>query len=234
MQNNYYNIDAKIICGNIEFEAIKSIRIESNIHKFTDTAKITLPREFAYLQNNQQNVNLANKNILEIIKVGDPVEIKLGYDNKTETEFKGYITSIGADIPLVIECEDEMYKLKNATLLNKTFAKVSLKELLNFAVKGYKIETFDLNLGKFMIQKATPYKVLESLKKDFGFISYFKDKVLHSGFAIDMKPQNAHKFIFGKNIRESSDLKHITKESKKLLIKAKSLKKGNFKNCGYL
>ncbi len=231
MQNNYYNIDAKVRCGNIEFEAIKSIRIESNIHKFTDTAKIELPREFSHYQGNQQSINLAGKNILEFIKIGDPIEIELGYNNELAIEFKGYITSIGADIPLVIECEDEMYKLKNAALLNKTFAKVSLKELLNFVAKGYEIETFNLNMGKFMIQKATPYKVLESLKKDFGLISYFKDNVLHSGFAIDMKPQNVHKFVFGKNIRESSDLKFITKESKKLFIKAKSLKKGNFKKA---
>ncbi len=230
MQNNYYNISLKVRLGNIEFETVNSIHIESDINKLTDIAKIELPREFREVKKDRGSLSFAGKNILNYIKVGDKVKIQAGYDaDNLQTEFTGYVTKIGADIPLVIECEDEMWQLKNKPLLNKTFAKVSLKKLLEFVAKDYEFEVLDMNLGKFMIQQASPYKVLEELKKQYGISCYFKEKTLRAGFIIDLEPTENHKFIFGKNIRQSSDLKFLTKENRKLFIKAESAQKGNLK-----
>ncbi len=96
------------------FNEVQEITIERTSEKITDTAKIVLPREFSRAKRNNKEVSLANTNILEYISVGDIVEISAGYNDKFSIEFKGYISRIGANIPLVIECEDEMYKLKNS------------------------------------------------------------------------------------------------------------------------
>lgn len=228
MNNYYYNIHFKITIDNkIRLENAKSIVIENTIEKFSDTAKIELPREFKNAKMESGGLSWAQKNILDYIKVGSTILIEAGYDGKLQTEFEGYVTNIGAEIPLLLECEDEMYKLKKMPLINHTFKSIDLKGLLKFMVKDYEIEALDMPLGKFMIERATPYKVIEELKKQYGIRCYFRNKKLIAGLAIDLKPQQQHDFTFGKNIRKSSDLKYLTKEGRKVWIKAESMQKGS-------
>ncbi|MCG8208477.1 hypothetical protein, partial [Tenacibaculum finnmarkense] len=80
MNYQYYNITVKITINEvIQFGVVESIYIENTIEKFSDTAKITLPRAFKNAQENGENVSLAQKNLLEIIKSGDTIKIEAGY-----------------------------------------------------------------------------------------------------------------------------------------------------------
>ncbi|BBQ08157.1 hypothetical protein [Elizabethkingia anophelis] len=225
---HYYNIDVRItIAGKLQFSVVKSITIESTIEKFSDTAKIELPREFKNAKLNDKGESIAQKNLLDYLQVNDPILIEAGYNGELYTEFSGYITDIGAEIPIILECEDEMLKLKKMPMINKTFSSTTLKEVLKFIAPGYEIEALDMPLGKFQIERATPYQVIESLKEKYMVRCFFKDRKLYAGLTVDFKPQAVHDFTFGKNIRESTDLKYKVKDSRKRFIKAVSMQKGS-------
>jgi hypothetical protein len=228
MPFHYYNISIRItIAERVRFHIASSISIESSIEKFSDTAKIELPREFKKAEENNKRLSLERKNLLDYIKAGDSIVIEAGYNNELFTEFSGYITEVGAEIPIVLECEDEMYKLKKMPLINHTFKSATLREVLQFIAPGYQIQALDMPVGKYMIERATPYKVIEDLKDKYGVRCFFKGKVLYAGLTVDFKPQIMHDFTFGKNIRSSTDLKYKTKESRKRFIKAVSMQKGS-------
>lgn len=227
---SYYNIDVAItIGGKVRFNALHSARVVNSLERLSDTATIELPREFANALQNGKRVSIAKKRLLDYIAVGDTIKLEAGYDGKLNVEFEGYITDVGAEIPTVLKCEDEMYKLRTGAEINKTFASVSLKELLQFIAPNYEVSAQDIQLGKFMITQATPYKVLEVLKEQYGIRSYFNGKVLTAGLPIGLGQDVIHAFSFGRNIRQSSELIYKAKSDRKYWIKAISMQKGNAK-----
>jgi len=224
----YFSIDLRItIAERIQFNVVKSIKIESTIEKFSDTAVLELPREFKNAIVNDKRFSIERKNLLEHLKVGDSIVIEAGYDGELYTEFSGYISNVGAEIPIVIECEDEMYMIKKKPLINHTFKSTNLKELLKFIAPGYEVEALDMPIGKYMIERANPYKVIQDLKEKYGVRCFFKGKKLYAGLTVDFSPQTVHEFTFGRNIRESTDLKYKTAASRKKFIKAVSMQKGS-------
>ncbi|MFS1522141.1 hypothetical protein ACIPCA_12715 [Flavobacterium covae] len=227
MNSHYYNINIKItIGGKLVITQVKSIEIEKSIDKFSDTAKIELPRGFRNLKVNGTTDTIAYKSIFELINKGDTVVVEAGYNGELVKEFEGYISSVGADIPLILECEDEMYRLKKLPKVSKTFSSCKLKDIVNFLLPNYQSEVIDMDLGKFMIDNATPFDVFERLKKDCRLWFYFKGEKLIVSLLIDLKPHQNHDYVFGINIRKSTALKFETNESRKVLIKVTSPKKG--------
>ncbi|MDD3458549.1 MAG: hypothetical protein PHO74_03650, partial [Weeksellaceae bacterium] len=95
---------------------MSDIKIESNWRQLTDTAEITLPRNVLFFEEND---------LREVFKRGDSVEIKLGYDDVLITEFTGYISQVFANIPILIRCQNEMFKVKQIPV-NYSHANVSL------------------------------------------------------------------------------------------------------------
>lgn len=229
MPYHYYNIDVRITIGNVQFNVVNSIEINNSVESLTDTAKITLPREFKNAKQNNAGLSLARKNILDYIKIGDPVTIESGYNGDLEVEFTGYVSSIHADIPLVIECEDEMWKLKRMARINKTYADTDMKTVIRDALPNYQIVTVgEVPLGKYIIENKTPYQILEKLK-DFMIRSYFIGKTLHADLPVNIKEYKSHDFNMKRNVRAGSDLKYETKEGQQKLIKFVSKQKGTSK-----
>ncbi len=224
MNTLYYNMVCKITIGNIVTDAVSSVLIDTSIKKLSDTAKIVLPREFSRVVKDGKKTTFVGQNIKNFIKVNDTVSISLGYDQDIVEEFTGYVTQIGADIPLVITCEDEMSQLRKSNFV-KVFETVKLKELLQFIAPNYEYDIIDnINLGKFTINNASAYKVLEELRKNYGLHSRFVKKVLHVGFPISIQPQKIHEINLNRNVRaKSSDLKFVKKEDLKLLLKGTSI-----------
>jgi hypothetical protein len=93
-----------------ELSFINEVEVNTSWDKFTKTAKVTFPR----------NINYEGKNIFvgtdALFKRKDKIKIELGYSPKFRTVFEGYITKVGANLPVVIECEDEMFLLKNTKI----------------------------------------------------------------------------------------------------------------------
>lgn len=189
----YYNIGIRItIDDNLQFTRCKSIQIDKSVQTLSNKTVLELPREFKNaIGVAGEGVNIQGKSILNYLKRGDSIKIELGYDDDLQTEFDGYITQIGADIPLVLECEDEMFQLKKAHKTTKYITSGKLVDILKAVLPSkYKIECDeDYVIGKWLIQNATPYQVLEELKEKAGIRAYFKNpETLCVGMTVDFKP----------------------------------------------
>lgn len=223
----YHNISIRItIANNLQFTVCQSIKIESSVQALSDTAKIELPREFRNAVDSVgKTIDIAGKSILDLMKRGDSVKIELGYDGNLETEFEGYVTKIGAEMPLLLECEDEMFQLKKAPRVTKFVKSGKLIDILKAVLPAkYKIEcNGDYSIGKWLIEDATPYNVLEELREKAGIRSYFKNPTtLAVGMVVDFKAEKVHKFNFSENVRRGSNLKFEQKESKPIFLTVES------------
>ena len=79
----FLNINLRVtIADNIKFNVVESIRIENSTEKFTDTAKIVLPREFKQAVKNGDRFSIADKKLLDVIKIGDSIRIEAGYNGE--------------------------------------------------------------------------------------------------------------------------------------------------------
>ncbi|WP_027391780.1 hypothetical protein [Aquimarina latercula] len=224
MKHLYKNMECRIQIGSVAFDRVHSVVIDSTIKKISDTAVITLPRAFPRTQINGKRTSIKERNITDYIKVGDPVVIRLGYDQNLQEEFRGYVDKIGADHPLRISCMDAMYLLKKQSF-SVAFESINLKSLLQYIAPEYEHNIIDtIDLGKFTIDNKTAFQVLEQLRKDYGLHSFFKEDVLHVAFPISMTPKVTHSFVMNKNVRAvSNSLEFVKKDDVKLLLKAISI-----------
>ena len=225
----YHNISISVIInGLLVIENLKSIKIDKPLKSLSDTAKIELPREFKL----NDQVNFKGKRLLDFINTGDFIVIQLGYDGDLETEFSGYITEVGADIPTVIKCEDEMHQLKRTGKINKTYQKISLKELVKDIAPGYPVQAMNMQFDKFMVENATAYEVLEDLKK-YGIRCKFRNGIIEAGMPLDFSQTTSYELRFKQNIRKSSKLVYSTVDQKAVKVKAISIQKGSSEKITY-
>jgi len=223
----YHNISLRItIADNLQFTVCQSIHIESSVQVLANNAKIELPREFRNAVDLVGNsVNISGKSILDYMWRGASIKIELGYDGDLQTEFEGYITKIGAEMPLLIECEDEMFQLKKAKRETKFIKSGKLIDIIKAVVPAnYTIEcNGDYSIGKWLIEDATPFNVLDELRDKAGIRAYFKNPTtLAVGMIVDFKPQATHFYNFSENVRRGSNLKFEQKESKPIFLTVES------------
>ena len=190
--------------GELEIRRIASAKIESSWSSLTDTAEIHLPL----------NVPEFNKGVRELLHRGDPVIINLGYNGDLTEEFRGYITEASAGIPVIIKCEDEMFKLKTIQV-NKSYASVGLKKLIADIAPGYDTDIMDLHLGAVRLEKTNVAQVLQLLK-DKQIYSYFKGKILVVGKTYtDDSTLPIVKYAWGTNMANFDNLKfHVAEDLK--------------------
>ena len=93
------------------FTGVHELRIKRSIHNYTDTAIIQLPSIATLFTKNNSS---SPKTVItgKQWNDGDPVTIKLGYNNEMHEEFKGFIKHRDLNMPLEIECEGYAYQLK--------------------------------------------------------------------------------------------------------------------------
>lgn len=177
---------------------VNEVEIESTWANQTDTAKITLPKNIYFTNSQGKRVTWSDSNIINgtdspIIMRGDKIEISLGYiytngvSDKIDMnkEFSGFITKVNPRIPITIECEDDMYLLKQIQAPNKTWlaSKYDLEGMLaemlqgtSFtAVTGVKVSNkISTKIGTFITKNETVSQVLDRLKKEAHFNSYIR------------------------------------------------------------
>jgi hypothetical protein len=205
--------------GEINLRRVSAVKIESSWKDFTDRAEIIMPR----------NVRIINEQkYSDLFKAGDPVVIRLGYgDGDLPVEFTGYLSDISEGVPVVLRCEDEMYRLKRGSV-SVVSGSITLKSLLKKAAPGYDIDCPDVELGAVRFANVAPIKILEEIKKEAGLYSYFDGKVLRCGVIYgdqsDVPPVN---ILLEKNaVSENLNKKAATDE---VQIKAISILKNGKK-----
>lgn len=198
----------------ISIRRINGCRIESGWQILTDTADISIPRR--YLMRDARISRLQ-----DVIKKGDQVIISLGYGQDLREEFRGYVTDVNTEEPVLISCEDEMWKLKQVSV-NKSWQKVTLNDMLKEIVPSdYTVDAIDVDLGDIGFERMTVAQILQELKDRYNLYSYFKGKTLVSG-KIYLDNVEEVTYDFQKNI-VSHGLIYRAEDDLKIKVRAQSI-----------
>lgn len=191
-----------------------AVHIESTFKQLTSHAEITIARNVKYFD---------KRKVRDVFRPGDPVTVELGYDDTLIEEFRGYVAHVSADIPIVIRCEDEMYKVKRIAV-NYSAPTTTLDKMLKSICPGYAVDALEnVKLGSVRFAKTTVSKVLEKLQQEFGLYSYMRGSTLVCGKYYSTNTGIAPiKFNIEKNV-VSNGLNYRNKEDVIIRIKGSSI-----------
>jgi hypothetical protein len=195
------------------FSQIHSCEIERDIEKVTATCNLLLPRRTKW--RNEAGIP---------VKRGDGIRVELGYDGKLHEVFTGYIKRVGVQTPIEIECEDEMFLLKNTAAKKKSYRNANLQTLLKDQLPaGIPSEVFSRQaFGQYAVNSDTVAQCLGELAEN-GFLFFFRGGTLYAGMVFDHstagKRQVFREGEYG-NITDSSDLTWNSADEITLQIKA--------------
>ncbi|MCM1310888.1 MAG: hypothetical protein NC301_07690 [Bacteroides sp.] len=219
-----YVLNAKIeIQGDKSWQVpfVTSVEITRDTEKLTDECKITLPKRIKWDGEAQIPV-----------KRGDNIKVWTGYGDDLELAFVGYVRNVGIKTPIVLTCEDEMFKLKQKPATKKAYTSVSLETLLkDQGLEGVKIFG-EQNLGQFRVTDDTVAALLGRLQES-GIRSFFRyengNPVLYCGVIFERDTKPAQVFTTGVNIISDSSLEQQLAANIRLCIKAVSIMPNNKK-----
>jgi len=189
-------LHSEITIGNLRFNYVTSVNINTSWETLTDTATIVLPSKLT----NKDNESIKGK-----INTGDAVTIKLGYYPNLTTRFTGYVSKIVPNNPMKIHCEDESFLLKQSTIKNYSKKDVTLQQLISDNYSGEAVVE-DATLGNFKIDRVSMVKVFQELKNKYKLQSWFRDGVLYSGLAYIPGEGTTQDFHFQRTIISGSNL----------------------------
>lgn len=205
-----------------KFSTVSSVEIERDIEKITTTCKIVLPKKIKW-----------HKETSIPVKIGDKVEVSLGYDNKLEGVFVGYIKKVSVRTPVTIECDDSMYLLKKANTKKKSYPNATLKQILTEQIpSGIEFETYSTqSIGNYVVDCDTVAQLLGELS-EAGISSFFYGYTLKVGMIHDHTAtigQKKQVLADNINIIDDLDLKWIDADEITLKIKASGTDKAGKK-----
>lgn len=155
----------EIKIGSVSFKSVHDVKIKRSLYDLMATATIKVPVTAVLKHSGEPPTHIETA---QAIKIGDKVEIKLGYDGILNTEFVGYVKRLNYKVPLEIECEDEYYRLRS---LNCVFSKkeTTLKDCLNTILTGIQMgEVVGLTLKNFVVNNKPGSWVLGYLKRNMA------------------------------------------------------------------
>ena len=152
-----FTLTSNITIGNYTQVKVHGLKIKKSIHKFVDEAVIQVPTLYRLKLNGQFVSNSAVK-ASDLFQEGDPVAISLGYNNRNQTEFIGFIQRVNFKTPLEIECEGYSYQLRKKSYL-KTWKNTTLVAMLQYLIEGTNItlspEIPNMPVAKWYMQNQT-------------------------------------------------------------------------------
>jgi len=218
------------LCSKIEITGDKhweltfatEVEITRDMEKLTDECKITIPKKVKWGGETEIPV-----------KRGDGVKVWLGYDDGLQLAFVGYVRDVGFKTPIVITCEDEMFKLKQMEATKKAYKSVTLETLLKDQGLTYDIKVMgEQNLGQYRVTADTVAALLGHLQQN-GIRSFFRYEdgkpVLYCGVIFERDSKPSQVFATGLNIISDQQLEQQKAENMRLCVKAVSLMPNNKK-----
>lgn len=212
--------------------------IESTWENLTDTCELVLPKDVYVRDENDRVYNLSGTNkyigggdtIPPLFLSGDRITINHGYYLEDGTLlrtgadgiddlFKGFIVQVQSGKPVTLYCEDNMYALKQISVQDKDWKDANLQDMFTEILSGtpYTVSkkssvTIEYTLGSFITQGETAAQVLERLRKEYRFNSYFRGDELRIGYPIYYTEEaRTLEYTFQENIIES-DLQYNRKD----------------------
>ncbi len=201
---------------------VTAVEITRDTEKLTAEAKITLPKKLKW-----------NGSAEIPVRRGDAVRISLGYDNNLQLAFVGYVRDVGFKTPVVITCEDDMFKLKQMPAQKKAYRSVTIEKLLKDQGITYRLNVMgEQSLGAYRVTADTVAALLGKLSEQ-GIRSFFRyengEPVLYCGVLFDRDSTPSQVFRSGLNIISDESLKQQKAENMRLHVKAVSLMPNNKK-----
>jgi len=201
-----------IMIGNNWFDFVHQVNIESSWKEFTDKATIMLPKA----------LKIKSDELKKAIPSGTPVSIKIGYEgNEIQELFKGYVVRVKNSTPVEIECEDEMWQLKKIQV-NENCKNEKLGDYLK-RVLNVDVDSFDIKVPSMVVSKLTGVQLLDKIKEEFGFNSYFRKGVLVIGKNYSQEVPDKHVVVIDDaldcNVKAQS-LEYMSKDDVKIKVTA--------------
>ena len=200
---------------------VTSVEITRDTEKLTDECKVTLPKRLKWDGEAQIPV-----------KRGDTIKVWTGYGDDLELAFVGYVRNVGFKTPVVLTCEDEMFKLKQMQCTKKAYKTVTLETLLkDQGLTDVKVFG-EQNLGQFRVTDDTVAALLGRLQEN-GIKSFYRYEdgkpVLYCGVIFERDAKPAQVFATGLNIISDSSLEQQLAANIRLCVKAVSIMPNNKK-----
>lgn len=208
----------------------------------TNQLKVTFPKNIYVRDQNNQLQPLGGTQpyiqISNLFRRGDFVSVSYGYytydtagneGTVISQVFTGYISKVTSKKPIQLECEDNMWLLKQIPCKPQVWPKSKTVEaLLKTLLRGtaFTVNALtDTTVGDLQIQNESVAQLLLRLRKDYHLESYFKGNELRVGSVIYVDPvpppTTRNKFIFQQNII-SDELTYQRKDDIKLSAVCKS------------
>lgn len=205
-----------------QLEEVTAVEITRDTEKLTDECKITLPKKVKW------------DGAAEIpVRRGDRVSVELGYDDNLQAAFTGYVREVGFKTPIVLTCEDEMFKLKQQPAQKKAYRNVDIETLLKDQGISYEIRVLgEQRLGQYRVTADTVASLLGKLQQQ-GIRSFFRmedgQPVLYCGVLFERETMPSQVFATGVNIIDDQSLEQQKADTMRLRVKAVSLMPDNKK-----
>ncbi len=213
-------VQSQMQIGKLFFDYTGGVDIDSNWRNLTDTCTIRLPRNLK----TQGGLYLR-----DAVETNNEVVIKLGYSKYGLSQrFKGYVTGFNADTTVaVINCEDEMWNLKQTAKMNASYKDGDLETIIK-AIRQkaganwqYELLGDKVSLGQVKFEALSGAKILQKLKDDYGIYSFFRNGVLTVGkpYNPDSSKRQRRLFAYGVNMIDMSDLEFKRKKDVRIKVK---------------
>ena len=165
-------------------------KINLSLKEMTSTCTISLAKKIN-IRNSQYNSSRA---LQDVVRGGQRVRVYARYDQEStdenfkRLEFAGWVRNINPQVPMEIECEDEMYILKRHEVAPKVFKGGKVSDVVKYIVQDivvqghaghYVLDVLDSALGgAFAITRDenTAAKVLAKIEEVYGLKSNFRFK----------------------------------------------------------
>lgn len=165
-----------VIKNGVEITEVREIQITESYKKLIGTAKLAFPKGTVYkstiigsgtsegVDASRVTTEIMQDGVLiekrstyaamddKTFKIGQRVNIKLGYNGVLKNMFDGYITAYNSDSEVEIECENMAYKLK-------------LKQAPYFETPGSGTKVNDVLGEKYGLLKGTGFQIHSDTKK---------------------------------------------------------------------
>lgn len=207
---------SEIKIGGYTFDRVNSVQISRSTNAIGARAVVKVPVT-AVIRAKDNSVSQRTETA-KAIKVGDTVEIRLGYGREMNLEFRGYVRRINLKTPLEIECEDEFYqcRTRQVTVSGKSSTLGDVLKACGLTVG----QAAALTLKNFVADNLPASSVLEKLRTDYGLNIFFDmDGKVYAIRAFDLVSDTV-RYELRRNVIKDDDLKFLKASDVKCKIKA--------------
>ncbi len=206
---------------------VHSVKIKGNGDTFADTCEIELPRRTVWIEENNCPIHR-----------GDKVEVYLGYNDRIEKRFAGWVKDVSAGTPTIIKCEDDVFILRSTTIKKKLYTNTTINKIIKDILPNTIRLKFggEMKIASWRTTATTVAGEIEELAESFPIKAFFalEDDGEPTLFVYVVRTdgrRNAGTFEERKNII-SHNLEHRRAEDVKIRVKGVS-KQPNGKTIQY-